>query len=57
MVYACTCEIGSNKDFRPTGTSLLNGLISADRQLLFAPLTKSFPTEVIQEINGSMFVA
>ena len=26
MVYACTCEIGSNKDFRPTGTSLLMDL-------------------------------
>ena len=49
----------SNKDFRPTGTNLLMDLsdLSADRQLLFAPLTKSFPTDVIQEINGSMFVA
>ena len=29
----------------------INGLIGADRQLLFVPLTKSFPTDVIQEIR------
>ena len=56
-LYGCTCEIGSNKDFRPTGNRVINGLINADRQLLFTPFIKSFPTEVIQDISGSMFVA